>query len=287
MQFFFIQRLLSIRIEDSIVWIAPGISFSYLPISSFAYRVYEAHDLLSDFRTTSYSLTTSLSDMETEISNKADYILAPTPRICNRLKQIAPEKTPVLLPHGVDFSHYSGNVQPNEYMARLVSEGLPIAGYFGSLSDSNDKEVFRVLAENGFAVVIIGKVIGDYSCIANLSNIHLVGPVDYSELPQWSAGFNVGLLNWVMHEWIENCFPVKALEYLASGLPVVSCHIPVLKERYPGLVRFASTPDDFLEQCKLAVAEDSDDKRRVRREAVAKDSWESRYDIVRKHIYGS
>ena len=162
------------------------------------------------------------------VCTKADFIFAASETIQEKIQLIAPNKEIELLLHGVDFEHFSVPVPLSTEISQIRSKGLPVAGYFGSLSDANDKEVFLALANNGFSVVIIGQILGDYSELKEHPNIYFIGPVKYNLLPSWAQGFDVALLNWRMHDWIENCFPVKTLEYLACGLPIVSCKIPSL-----------------------------------------------------------
>ena len=101
-----------------------------------------------------------------------------------------------VLHHGVDFPHFSAELEPPDIMKQIKALGRPIAGYFGSLSDANDKEVFLSLAQHGFSIVIIGKVLGDYSALQALENIHMLGPIPYSLLPRYAQAFDIGLLNW-------------------------------------------------------------------------------------------
>ena len=283
-QFLMIRVLLIIPTGRSLLWSAPTPTSTYLPMSKFRTVVYEAHDLMSDFRTYSESLSSKLKEIEKEICAESDLILAPTERILKKLEKIAPGSDVLLFPHGVDYNHFSDGEVLSNGIRKIREKGLPVAGYFGSLSDANDKGVFKILAENGFSVVLIGKVIGDYSDLEQLPNVHIIGPVDYSELPGWAQGFDVGLLNWRMHEWIKNCFPVKSLEYLAAGIPVVSCPIPVLQNNYSKVIRFASTPEEFLRECIEAIGSDSEQQIRLRQKAVQNETWESRYLKVKEYL---
>ena len=284
LQYSSIRSLLFIRCHSSILWCAPGTTS--MNVLNFAYRlcIYEAHDLISDFRSNSQALNIALAKKEQTVCKRADIILAASETIREKLQNLVPSKDVHLLLHGVDYSHFATPVKLCREITDIRKNCLPIAGYFGSLSDANDKQVFVKLANCGFSVIIIGKVLGDFSELQKHPNIHLVGPVKYEQLPSWAQGFDVALLNWRMHNWIKNCFPVKSLEYLAAGLPVVSCRIPVLQRHYSDVISFAETSDDFLTLCRKVISEDSDSARNTRRERVQSSSWGTKYQQVKDLI---
>jgi len=87
-----------------------------------------------------------------------------------------------------------------------------------------------------------------------------------------------------MADWIKNSFPVKTLEYLAMGKPVISCRIPVVEELFSDLVYFADTPDEFLAQARKSLQENDDIKQKLRVEAASKHTWEKKFDEIKAVI---
>lgn len=276
--------LLGIRIPEAILWISGSFTAESLLDWRFHRKIYQAADLISGFRNASPALKQKLEVRERNLCTKADTVFAASEKIAAKLREFImdPEKVH-LLHHGVDFRHFSATGALSESIRKIRSAGKPVAGYFGSLSDANDKAVFLALAERGFSVAIIGKVMGDYTDLLKNKDIHLLGPVPYQELPRYAAGFDVALLNWRMHEWIQNCFPVKSLEYLALGLPVVSCKIPVLMAHFPDEISFVETPEEFAQEARRLVESDSEALRQRRRQSVSGWSWESRFTYV-QHV---
>ena len=265
--------------KDAILWISGSFTLSPLLRRSFLTKVYQAADLISDFRTTNQSLRADLKKKEIFLSQNVDHLFASSPNIQSKLENLSGRKVN-LLTHGVDFKHFSEKHTLHPSIAKIRDKNKPIAGYFGTLSDANDKEVFRKLAQNGFSVVIIGKVLGDYSSLKHQENIFFTGPVAYNELPSYAQGFDVCLLNWIMADWIKNSFPVKTLEYLAMGKPVVSCQIPVVEQMFGELVYFAETPDDFLVQSILALKNDSPELQSKRVNIAAQQTWNQKYQNI-------
>jgi glycosyltransferase involved in cell wall biosynthesis len=107
-----------------------------------------------------------------------------------------------------------------------------------------------------------------------------LGPVNFRDLPTYAQGFDICLLNWIMADWIKNSFPVKSLEYLAMGKPIISCNIPILEEMFDSLIYFANTPEEFLSQSRRALEEDSELFIHSRMEAASRNTWDKKYRYI-------
>ena len=149
------------------------------------------------------------------------------------------DKAKVLyFPHAVDgrlFFNDLDNSDSGELPEEISQLSGPIAGYFGSLTATNDQETFISAAKAlpSWDFVFIGRVSGDYSNLESLPNVHFLGPKSHKEIPAYGAAFDVCFMGWKDHEWIQNCFPLKTLEYLALQKPVVcSCQIDEITERF-------------------------------------------------------
>jgi len=186
------------------------------------------------------------------------------------------------LPHGVNMRLFAQGTRHScpEDMRKIRH---PIAGYFGSLTQTNDKSTFEYAARclTGWSFVFIGDVRGDYGSLASLPNVHFLGRKPYPQIPAYGSQFDVSFMGWLPHEWISNSFPVKTLEYLALGKPVVcSSEIPELEERFPGLVRITSSPDEFTAALQQEHANNTDERAAERQQRVSSESWEQRVDTI-------
>ncbi len=277
------SSLLGIKWSEAILWISGNFTLSPLLKYRFRKKIYQAADLISDFRTNNLSLLKKLREKEFHLSNNVDLLFASSPNIKKKLEELSVRKVH-LLTHGVDFIHFSLEHKLNPFIQAIRRKGLPIAGYFGTLSDANDKDVFLKLAENGFSVVVIGKVLGDYTMLQGKKNIYFAGPVEYKYLPSYARGFDVCLLNWIMADWIKNSFPVKSVEYLAMGKPIISCRIPVIEELFGSFVYFANTPDEFLIQSRRSLTENNTQFEQQRIMEASKHTWEKKFDFIKSII---
>ena len=279
-----ISLFLGIKLRDTILWISGSFTLSSILHLPFKTKVYQAADVISELRTNDTVLLAELREQEKHLCDSVDYIFASSPNIRQKVGALSGKEVH-LLTHGVNFNHFNTPHTLHPEILAIKAKGMPIAGYYGTLSDANDKEVFNALAKHGFSVVIIGKVLGDYSILEGVENIYFIGPIPFDELPSYAQGFDVCLLNWIMANWIVNSFPIKTLEYLAMGKPIVSCPIPVVKEMFEEVVYFANTPQQFVQKAVTAIGEDNPVLRDKRIELARKDTWENKFSII-KHTIG-
>ncbi len=113
-------------------------------------------------------------------------------------------------------------------------------------------------------------------------NVVLTGRYDHHELPRLLARGRVALVPYRQNEFTDTLVPVKLVEYLAAGRPVVSTPMRAA-EGFADTVSFASGPDAFAEAVR-SVGEDSEEARRRRVERVRAYSWERRIDEMEAAI---
>ncbi|MFA0709400.1 glycosyltransferase family 1 protein, partial [Vibrio sp. 10N.222.48.A3] len=59
--------------------------------------------------------------------------------------------------------------------------------------------------------------------------VHYLGPRPHYTLPSYSQHWDVSLLPFVDNEQIRACSPLKLMEYLAAGTPIITTQFPALK----------------------------------------------------------
>jgi glycosyltransferase involved in cell wall biosynthesis len=88
--------------------------------------------------------------------------------------------------------------------------------------------------------------------ILKLPNVKYFGALKPEKFAQLMCESTVGIITYIQDQWIRNSLPLKAYEYVACGLPVVTVPIAAL-ERDPDLMTIATTPEEF-ENALLAAA---------------------------------
>jgi teichuronic acid biosynthesis glycosyltransferase TuaH len=155
---------------------------------------------------------------------RADLVLAVGPELADRWTELGAK--PVVFPNGCDPGAYSALPAPGP-----VPEGFPsrVAGLIGQLSDRIDIGLLESVADTGIGLLLVGPKEPGWDRADSLlkrDNVHYVGPVPFEELPQWFARLDVGLTPYADTPFNRASFPLKTLEYLAAGLPVVSTDLP-------------------------------------------------------------
>jgi glycosyltransferase involved in cell wall biosynthesis len=225
-----------------------------------------------------------IKDLETLMLAEADLIFVTSSKLQEEKNG---RKTPaVLLPHGVDFEHFHSAATAT---ARVPEElrhlPRPLLGFCGTLAPWVDPDILTQVSRafpRG-SVVLIGPQWIDFSMPKCLPNLHWLGPRPYSDLPSYAAHFDVGLIPFRQDRLTAYVNPLKLLEYLALGIPVVSTPLPDLA-RFEGLVLQAKTADDFIDQVKLALADRAPERRMNRFALAAGESWEARVNTLQRHI---
>jgi glycosyltransferase involved in cell wall biosynthesis len=159
----------------------------------------------------------------------------------------------------------------------------PVIGYFGLLaSDWVDVPLLMRVAQEfrHGSLVLLGKSTMDLSALTEQGNVHWLGRKPYEELPAYCKGFDVALIPFPISPVTLNSNPLKAREYLAAGLPVVSTAIPeveVLQECMIG-----KTPEEFVARIHQALKNPGPSPERS---LVMKDQdWEGRLGEIRRNF---
>ena len=173
-----------------------------------------------------------------ELCRKADVVFASAAELQEDCRQYNPDA--VLMPHGVDWDHFSrAAFAPPPRPADIADITGPIIGFFGLLHDWIDQELLLRVSEElpEATMVLIGKARVDISRLVARPNIRWLGQKPYAELPAYAAAFDVALVPFVRNHLTAAVNPIKLLEYLSAGVPVVATALPeiVRMGERPGL----------------------------------------------------
>jgi glycosyltransferase involved in cell wall biosynthesis len=272
-----------LRIRDPLIWYeTPGARFAFDKLVGI--RVYQLSDKYELSRYASPEVAQRLAINSYEMVQAADLVLCTAKTYQQELQQMRSDVH--YLPHAVDLDLFRRDPDAKP-PADIAAIPRPIIGYFGSLSSSNDQEMLRVVARRhrDWSIVLIGNITGgDWDDLLNLPNVHHLGFKPLSEIAKYGARFDVGVMNWIIDDWMLYVNPLKAREYLALGLPVVSVPIPEVVQTLSDVVYLADTPEVFLRQVERAIAEDSEDRRAARRAFAAEHTWEKYVDFVLQRL---
>ncbi len=181
------------------------------------------------------------------------------------------------LPHGVDFKFFRQASAAQSRPAELAGIRKPIAGYYGTMTANNDIELLLFCARKlpDISFVLAGQITsGDYSQLAKLDNVHLLGKVPYEQIPSLCASFDVCMLQWRMTEWIRCSNPLKLMEYMASGKPIVSVPIDEVVTNYSDLVSISHDKEEFCRAITWELKNDTPRRSARRIETASMHTWD-------------
>ncbi|MEO2091394.1 MAG: glycosyltransferase [Gemmataceae bacterium] len=228
--------------------------------------------------------TATLAATEQELLAKADLVVVSAEKLLHT--KTSPRAKTVLVRHGVDYDHFRTALDPTLAVPEEIA-GLPkpVIGYFGLIADDWVDVPLMVHVARSFptgTVVMLGKTTMDVSALEKEPNVRLLGRKPYQMLPAYSKGFDVAVIPFPVSEVTLNANPLKAREYLAAGLPVVSTAIPEVEVL--GQCGIGRDPDEFVRRIREALAHPGPDAARSR--SMASESWAARLADVTREIRG-
>lgn len=185
-----------------------------------------------------------------------------------------------MIPYGCDADHFAAtaDVIPAAGM-RLPG---PVAGFMGFLGDRIDVEMLLRVSAAGRSLLLVGSMHprtnpAVMSELLARPNVQWVGGCDFEELPGWLTHMDVGLVPYNHSPFNEGSFPLKTLEYLAAGLPVVATDLPAIRWLDCADIAVADTPASFADAVETVLSQPSTAAGIARRRGFANQhTWRKR-----------
>jgi len=187
-------------------------------------------------------------------------------------------------PHGVQYELFrsaldEGTRVPDDFA------GLPgpVVGFYGNLHPWVDFELVGRLAKArpAWTFVLVGERFADTSILESCGNVRLTGRREHRELPAYCKAFNAAIIPYDMHQpRMQSVNPVKTLELLAAGVPVVAADLPELRGMSPD-VAVCRTESDWLAALDAAVVRTD---RGAISDRVAGQDWSERVRDLRSIV---
>jgi len=212
-----------------------------------------------------------IAPLEQELLRRVDAVVATAQRLVETKRCAAGRG--YHLPQGVNYTHFA---TPRPRPDDLRDLPRPIIGFAGGVGPAVDVATIHEIAAaipNG-SVVLIGPVTLPPDTLRG-ANIHLLGPRPYADLPAYVQAFDVGIIPYVENDWTRAVDPLKLLEYLAAGVPVVASPLPEVA-KYAHAVVTSPLGADFA-AAVVANLDPSGSARGTRAQSIAAGhSWEHR-----------
>ena len=221
-------------------------------------------------------------DDESDLTLHAEVVFAASPGLVRRL---APCNDNIaLLPNGVNPLMFTREeFSPPPSLACL--SGQPVLGRVGDLTGKVDLSpvISAAQSQPNWTFLLMGRVTKTVAAkLAPYPNLHLTGPVNAVELPDYLSVCTV-LFDLLQTDRLgSDVVPARIYEYLATGKPIVMMQEPDLVEPFPDVVYTAYDSPGFLRRCRRALEEDPQLAAPRRRQYALQASWSNRAAEVQR-----
>jgi ADP-heptose:LPS heptosyltransferase/glycosyltransferase involved in cell wall biosynthesis len=253
-------------------------------------QVYLAFDDNAGFGGLGEDFSRRMREEENKLLRACDVCLGVSPNLLARFQESNPRS--YLQENGVDLADFTPAALAAAPEAEVFAEvrrampAAPIAGFVGFVDDRIDQDLVLMLARRrrDVAFVFAGPTKDgvDVSALAAESNIFVGSYVPYEHLGGVYRNYTVGLVPYVLNELTQACNPLKAYEYLACGLPVVTTNLAGLNT-VRNVADVTSSPDAFAEALDRRLQDPAADRDK-RLAAAAGTSWERRTDQLEQRL---
>jgi len=125
----------------------------------------------------------------------------------------------------------------------------------------------------------------DISPLQEMDNVHFFPACPHERVPGVMAGFDVGLIPYLVNPYTRGLSPIKLYEYMAMRKPVLGTCLPYL-ERERDHITLAGSPEEFVQGIQAALAERPSPERLAGwQRRVAANSWEEQAEKMEAHLY--
>jgi len=279
----FLDGPLAGRFESPVQWF-----YDPMTVKAFAGRmgeiltVYDCMDELSKFATA----PPEIIERELELLERADVVFTGGRRLFDAKSKF--HDNCHFYGCGVDWEHFGLALDKDTKVPiEMASLKKPVLGYFGVVDERMDYELLARLADANpdRSVAMIGPVLKvDEQTLPRRKNLHFLGQQAYSDLPAFCKGFDVCIMPFAMNEATQFINPTKALEYMATGRPIISTAVPDVVRNFGSVVKIASTTEDFISLCRQETTQPDKQAIYDGLTMARENSWDSIVAKLEEHV---
>lgn len=198
-----------------------------------------------------------LVEAEKRLAAAADLVVATSEPLRVRMDALGARSA--LLPNACDYARFAFDHELEGRPSRRLSSKRPVTvGYVGAVDEWFDAELLNrlVALSPDWRFEIVGGQESGPAGLFPAPNLILHGERPFGEVKGFLSRFDVEIIPFKLTPLTHATDPVKVYEAAAAGLPVVTTPMESLQAMArQGVVRFASTPEEFRREILAATAE--------------------------------
>lgn len=212
---------------------------------------------------------------------KADIVFAVNEKLRKRGEQL--NANTYLLQNATDYSNFSrAALEKTIVPVEIQKLKRPVIGYIGWIVEARmDIEIIEYIANNRpeSTILFVGPINSDSlkRKLSTISNLVLIPPKDYVDLPSYMKAFDVCIIPNKINAHTDGNNPIKIYDYLATGKPVVSTRTAGV-EQFKDIIAIARNKEEFLEKIDNVLMSNNADLKERRQEVALQNSWGKRAD---------
>lgn len=156
--------------------------------------------------------------------------------------------------------------------------------FFGTMNEDRfDFDLVGRLADKGYQVRLLGTLARP--AFARRSGIEYRGEVPHRELPRHLADADALIIPYKINVFSKGTFPAKIFECFATGKPTIATPLPDLAS-FGDLLYLADDTRSFVSALERLPDLETEEWVEARIELARKNSWEARFEVIEKVLWG-
>lgn len=181
----------------------------------------------------------------------------------------------------------ANGAEPVKHLSESAAAGSP-AILIAQLNERLDIQILESLADAGIPLTVVGPradrdpaFARRLDAVVGSPNVDWLGPRPYADLAGLMTTASVGITPYADSAFNRASFPLKTLEYLGAGLPVVTSDIPAARWLGPDHVDIVDSPAAFVARVAERIAEGRTPAGdQARHEFAQTHSWDARASLL-------
>ncbi|HUQ71686.1 MAG TPA: glycosyltransferase [Planctomycetaceae bacterium] len=224
----------------------------------------------------------TIRDQEIQLFRGCDEVVAASAHLYERA--LAAGCRASLLTHGVDFEHWT---TAGESVAECDSSTpKPLVLFFGLIDERLDREWLMKLDESleAGSIHLLGPC-QQSPASPQHRRVTIAPPLSYETLPAFARQADVLIMPYIDADVTRAMQPLKLLEYLATGKPVVVRDLPA-NRAWADCLDLASTAEEFARLVRLRLETGLPPNQAAARARLVHESWDAKADVFRQTLLG-